>query len=576
MNIDFLEKAKEYYQDALNDLCELLKFKSVLDEYREDSDAPFGIENKKCLEYFLSLGTKDGFNVLNVDNYAGHISYGSGSESVGVLGHLDVVPAVGKWSHEPFDPIIVDGKLFARGTLDDKGGVIASYYAMKMLRNLKLEMSKEIRIIVGCDEESGSRCVERYFSKVEKPTYAFSPDAEFPIIYGEKGILSFDILGKIENSEVLSITAGERYNIVCDEARLTVKNVNPSYLEEFIKEEGCSAEVIDNTGFYVSPATEIPSFALLTCQDSGSTLRFMLPIVGALGVNAIFHMEGRLPSRPLSPLWEEMVRMGCSLTRPTETTLQCTGKLRAGKYVIDGSVSSQFITGLLFALSLMEDPSSLTITGMVESKPYIEMTKNAMHLFGVDPEHLGCGRFISPGEITVEGDWSNGAFYLVANALGCKINVNGLNQHSCQGDRIVTDLLKKIIADKPTIDAADIPDLVPVLSVAAANFNGAVFTNIARLRLKESDRVKSICNMLHELGCRAESDENTLIVFPGKMTGGVIDACKDHRIAMSAAIAATVASGTVTILGAECAAKSYPRFWEEYTQLGGSYEQYLR
>jgi succinyl-diaminopimelate desuccinylase len=247
MNIDFLEKAKEYYQDALADLCELLKFKSVLDEYKADSDAPFGIENKKCLEYFLSLGTKDGFNVLNVDNYAGHISYGSGSESVGVLGHLDVVPAVGKWSHDPFDPIIVDGKLFARGTLDDKGGVIASYYAMKMLRDLKLEMSKEIRIIVGCDEESGSRCVERYFSKVEKPTYAFSPDAEFPIIYGEKGILSFDILGKIENSEVVSITAGERYNIVCDEARLTVKNVNPSYLEEFIKEEGCSAEVIDNS-----------------------------------------------------------------------------------------------------------------------------------------------------------------------------------------------------------------------------------------------------------------------------------------------------------------------------------------
>ena len=247
MNIDFLEKAKEYYQDALDDLCELLKFKSVLDEYKEDSDAPFGIENKKCLEYFLSLGSRDGFNVLDVDNYAGHISYGSGSESVGVLGHLDVVPAVGKWSHDPFDPIIVDGKLFARGTLDDKGGVIASYYAMKMLRDLKLEMSKEIRIIVGCDEESGSRCVERYFSKVEKPTYAFSPDAEFPIIYGEKGILSFDILGKIENSEVLSITAGERYNIVCDEARLTVKNVNPSYLEEFIKEEGCSAEVIDNS-----------------------------------------------------------------------------------------------------------------------------------------------------------------------------------------------------------------------------------------------------------------------------------------------------------------------------------------
>ena len=247
MNIDFLEKAKEYYKDALNDLCELLKFKSVLDEYKENSDAPFGLENKKCLEYFLNLGARDGFDVLNVDNYAGHISYGNGTESVGVLGHLDVVPAVGKWSHDPFDPIIIDGKLYARGTLDDKGGVIASYYALKMIKDLNLDLSKEVRIIVGCDEESGSRCVERYFEKVEKPTYAFSPDAEFPIIYGEKGILTFDIIGSIENEEVISINAGERYNIVCDEAQLTVKNINPTYLEEFIKSEGCNAQIIDNS-----------------------------------------------------------------------------------------------------------------------------------------------------------------------------------------------------------------------------------------------------------------------------------------------------------------------------------------
>lgn len=247
MNLDFLELAKKYYDDALNDLCELLKFKSVLEEYDENSDAPFGVENKKCLEYFLSLGERDGFEVLNVDNYAGHISYGSGNESVGVLGHLDVVPAVGKWSHDPFDPIIVDGKLYARGTLDDKGGVIASYYALKMIRDLGLNISKQIKIIVGCDEESGSRCVERYFSQQPKPTCAFSPDAEFPIIFGEKGILSFDILGSINNEEVISIKAGERYNIVCDEAQLTVKNANETYLNDFIKETGCNAKLDGNT-----------------------------------------------------------------------------------------------------------------------------------------------------------------------------------------------------------------------------------------------------------------------------------------------------------------------------------------
>ena len=243
MGIDFLKLAESYYEDALKDLCELLKFKSVLEEYQPNSDAPFGEENKKCLEYFLALGAKDGFETLNVDNYAGHISFGKGEESVGVLGHLDVVPAVGNWSNDPFTPTINDGKLYARGTLDDKGGVVASYYALKMIRDLKLEISKEIKIIVGCDEESGSRCVERYFSKVAKPTYAFSPDAEFPIIYGEKGILTFDIFGNIENPEVLKINAGQRYNIVCDEAWLTVKNVNEAYLNEFVKEEGCSAEI---------------------------------------------------------------------------------------------------------------------------------------------------------------------------------------------------------------------------------------------------------------------------------------------------------------------------------------------
>ena len=246
MSIDFLELAKKYYNDALNDLCELLKYKSVLEVYDHDGEAPFGEENKKCLEHFLSFGERDGFNVLNVDNYAGHITYGEGSESVGVLGHLDVVPAVGKWTNDPYTPTIKDGKLYARGTLDDKGGVVASYYAMKLIKDLNLPISKQIRIIVGCDEESGSRCVERYFSKVDKPTCAFSPDAEFPIIYGEKGILGFDINGTIENSEVLAINAGERYNIVCDEAHLKVKNPSKEYLEAFISETSCNAELTED------------------------------------------------------------------------------------------------------------------------------------------------------------------------------------------------------------------------------------------------------------------------------------------------------------------------------------------
>ena len=329
-------------------------------------------------------------------------------------------------------------------------------------------------------------------------------------------------------------------------------------------------------GYLVYPAINILNCAILNCQESGSTLRFMLPVAGALGVDATFLMEGRLPQRPLSPLWEEMERMGCTLSRPSENTIHCTGKLRSGEYTVDGGVSSQFITGLLLALSLLPGKSTLKITGKTESKPYIELTKNAMRLFGIDPEDLGGCRFISPGSAAVEGDWSNAAFYLVADFLGSQIVVDGLNPNSPQGDRAVISILEDMKTGTPTIDAADIPDLIPVLSIAAVCSKGALFQNISRLRLKESDRVASICAMLNALGCKAESDENTLRVFPGTITGGTVNTCKDHRIAMSSAIAATVASGDVTILGAEFADKSYPKFWDEYVKLGGSYEQYIR
>ena len=331
-----------------------------------------------------------------------------------------------------------------------------------------------------------------------------------------------------------------------------------------------------DSGYSVFPVRAVPERAVLNCGESGSTLRFLLPVAGALGVDTLFTMEGRLPQRPLSPMWEEMERMGCTLTRPTPDTVRCTGKLRIGTYRIDGGVSSQFITGLLLALSLLEDASKLEITGKVESRPYIEMTKAAISLFGGDPEHPGKNKFHSPGTVSVEGDWSNGAFFLAANELGSQLKLYGLDTGSPQGDRAIREILPMLRNGRPRISAADIPDLVPVLSVVAAARHGAVFTDIRRLRIKESDRVASVIAMLKALGGQAEADENTLTVFPSKLTGGTVDSCNDHRIAMSAAIAATVCTGPVTILGAECVRKSYPSFWEEYCRLGGNYEQHLR
>lgn len=331
-----------------------------------------------------------------------------------------------------------------------------------------------------------------------------------------------------------------------------------------------------DSGYTVFPVETVPERAVLNCRESGSTLRFLLPVAGALGVDTVFTMEGRLPQRPLSPLWEEMERMGCSLSRPTADTVRCTGKLRPGTYSIDGGVSSQYITGLLLALSLLEGPSVLEITGRVESRPYIELTKAAISLFGGDPEHPGEQKFHSPGEVSVEGDWSNGAFFLAANELGSRLKLHGLDTDSPQGDRAILEILPLLRNGNPRISAADIPDLIPILSIVAACNHGAVFTNIRRLRMKESDRVASVIAMLEGLGGRAAADENTLTVFPSGLTGGVVDSCNDHRIAMSAAIAATVCTVPVTVLGAQCVSKSYPSFWEEYRRLGGNYEQHLR
>ena len=324
-----------------------------------------------------------------------------------------------------------------------------------------------------------------------------------------------------------------------------------------------------DSGYLVDPIAVIPDKAELNCCESGSTLRFLLPIVGALGIDATFLMEGRLPQRPLSPLWEEMERMGCCLSRPIADTIRCTGKLKAGEYVIDGGVSSQYITGLLFANALMKEKGTITITGKLESKPYVDMTRQALRLFDAP-------RFHTPGYIRVEGDWSNGAFFLAASALGSELSIRGLDQGSLQGDRAVVEILRNLAWGCPTVSAADIPDLVPILSVVAAAGNGAVFSDIRRLRLKESDRVATVIAMVENLGGKAEATENTLTVHGTGLRGGTVDAANDHRIAMSAAIASTVCKENVTILGAQCVRKSYPRFWDEFIHLGGNYELYLR
>lgn len=328
------------------------------------------------------------------------------------------------------------------------------------------------------------------------------------------------------------------------------------------------------SGYHVTPITQMHAKAVLPCGESGSTLRFLLPIVGALGIDGLFYMEGRLPQRPLSTLWDEMERMGCTLTRPSATTLRCVGQLSSGVFSLSGNISSQYISGLLFATALLPGVSQIQIQGKLESAPYVNMTIEALHVFGCSIKDFivhGGRQLHSPKQLSVEGDWSNGAFFLAANTLGSKINVCGLNQQSCQGDRQVTSILSQL-DNHTTISAANIPDLVPILSVVAAAKHGAVFTDVSRLRLKESDRVVTTAAMLNALGIKTESTENTLTVYPGILQSGSVNAANDHRIAMSAAIAATIATGPVTIQGCQCVNKSFPTFWMEYARLGGQYE----
>ena len=331
-------------------------------------------------------------------------------------------------------------------------------------------------------------------------------------------------------------------------------------------------------GYYVEPVCSIPNQAKIDCGESGSTLRFLLPICCALGIRTIIHMSGRLPARPLSPLWEELQAHGCCLSRPTNDSILVEGKLKPGTYTVAGNVSSQYISGLLFAAALMDGKSNIHITGKLESVPYVEMTQLALRCFDIKSnDYIVTGKFpfSSPEQLCVEGDWSNAAFFLVAKAIGNPIEVIGLDLASSQGDKAIMQIISRC-ERKPVIDISDIPDLAPILAVYFATQNGATFTNIQRLRLKESDRVASVSKMLRTFGIDAEYSEDTLRISSGAFHAGYIDAMNDHRIAMAAAIAATVAKGPVTIYGAECVAKSYPAFWEEYRRLGGNYEQYLR
>lgn len=333
----------------------------------------------------------------------------------------------------------------------------------------------------------------------------------------------------------------------------------------------------------------------LDVGESGSTLRFLLPVLLALGIDAEITMHGRLPERPLAPL-DRLLRDRGIIPERRADTLTIRGKLPAGNYEIDGGVSSQFVSGLLFALPLADGDSTLRVTGHAESVPYIRLTLDALRRFSVNVrEEEGGTLFRIPGNrpyhspentvIPVGGDWSGAAFYLAAGAVGnTPVTVTGLDRESAQGDRAILPLLRKMGArcevsgDRVTVfpsrlcaleaDASDIPDLVPVLAVLGACADGiTVLHGVGRLRIKESDRLAAVRELLGTLGVTVgiSEDSETLTVTGnrGGITGGTVSSFGDHRIAMSAAVAALAASSPVTVTDAGAVGKSAPDFFEQ-------------
>ena len=353
-----------------------------------------------------------------------------------------------------------------------------------------------------------------------------------------------------------------------------------------------AAITVNNEDYIVEPIAQIENIPLLDCGESGSTLRFLLPVAAAAADRCRFDGHGRLPERPLSDLTDAMKEHGVSFNGE-KLPFAIGGRLRGGIYRLPGNVSSQYITGLLLALPLCEEDSVIELTTALESASYIDITLSVLKTFGITV-HCERNRYIipgkqvfrSPGTLPVEGDWSNAAFFLTAAALNNDITMTGLNPNSAQGDLKIIALLEQLgaVTQKDngrltlrsdelkgcTIDIQDTPDLLPVLSVAAAFAQGkTTFINAARLRLKESDRLASSAAMIENLGGRAEVGEDELTVYGTGLIGGTVDSCNDHRIAMSAAVAATRCSKPVTILNAEAVKKSYPGFYNDYNKTGG-------
>lgn len=349
-------------------------------------------------------------------------------------------------------------------------------------------------------------------------------------------------------------------------------------------------------------ADKIDKNAIIDCNESGSTLRFLVPISLLFDGVRRFVGRGNLGKRPLTTYYEIFDRQGIQYSAiDGELDLRVKGRLQGDDFYVRGDVSSQFISGLMFTLPLLERDSRIIITTELESKGYLDLTIDCMKKFGIEIENNNYKEFIIKGnqryvarDYTVEGDYSQGAFFLCANAIENQVIIKGLDENSLQGDKEIVDILKRmgsfvgyqgdILVNtcmdglKPTVvDASQCPDIIPVLTVALALAEGkSTVINAGRLRIKECDRLAAVATELNKLGAKIIEQENGLIIEGVKNFIGEAEvwSWKDHRIAMMLAIAATRCENPIILKDWECVAKSYPHFFEDYNKLGGEVHEW--
>ena len=394
-----------------------------------------------------------------------------------------------------------------------------------------------------------------------------------------------------------------RYIIASSLAKGISKIENISYSDDIVatieamKKLGAKIEekddclLIDGTKTfdkeYLNKGSEID------CNESGSTLRFLFPLSIVKENKVLFKGKGKLFKRPLSPYFENFDKYQIKYSYTNENEILLDGVLKNGEYEINGNISSQFITGLLFSLPLLNENSKIIIKGKLESSSYIDITLDCLNKFGIKIINNSYQEFIMEGSQTyksgnyeVEADYSQLAFFLVANSIGSDIKINGLNTNSLQGDKKIIDFVSEIDNwnknEKLILDGSETPDIIPILSLKACTSKKEIeIVNIARLRIKESDRLSATVQELSKLGFDLIEKEDSILINSRKNFTHdnkefvSLSSHSDHRIAMTIAIASTCYEGEIILDNLDCVKKSYPNFWEVFLSLGGKIYEYL-